>query len=407
MFAGTVTIINSTLADNTAAGGVAYGGGVWAGQDSLVTITGSTIAGNRFAAGTPRGAAFFQITGGSGSVEVQDSVVANPISGTNCAAGGRLPDFLGKNLIDDTSCGAASASRTIGDALLGPLADNTGPTDTRVPAPGSPALDAASSCVTPADQRGSARPVGPACDLGAVEVGADLQAGVSVSNPNPSAGSDIVVTASVLNKGSDRSTGTTMTVVATGASQLLSASGPCTLAGLTATCSFGAVDAGATATALLTVRMPSSGPVSFSAAANSAQADPNPANNTASASAEVPVGPQPQPQPQPVPGACSVVRNGTAKADVLTGTGVGDRIAGKGGNDRIDGQAGQDCLSGGKGNDRLTAGADADRVSGGAGRDRVNVRDGAKDQVSCGPGRDRVIADRKDVLSKCEVVRRK
>lgn len=57
------------------------------------------------------------------------------------------------------------------DPLLGPLADNGGPTPTRHPLDGSPLLDADPAC--PAgeiDQRGVARPQGPACDIGAVEV---------------------------------------------------------------------------------------------------------------------------------------------------------------------------------------------------------------------------------------------
>jgi hypothetical protein len=57
--------------------------------------------------------------------------------------------------------------------LLGPLANNGGPTLTHMPQAGSPAIDQGSGC--PAiDQRGAARPVGPACDIGAVEYGASL-----------------------------------------------------------------------------------------------------------------------------------------------------------------------------------------------------------------------------------------
>ncbi|MEZ5209162.1 MAG: choice-of-anchor Q domain-containing protein [Acidimicrobiales bacterium] len=55
------------------------------------------------------------------------------------------------------------------DVGLGPLADNGGPTLTRLPAPGSPLLDRAVGTCGPADQRGLPRPQGPACDTGAVE----------------------------------------------------------------------------------------------------------------------------------------------------------------------------------------------------------------------------------------------
>jgi hypothetical protein len=63
-----------------------------------------------------------------------------------------------------------------GTAALGPLADNGGPTLTHMPLAGSGAVDAvpvgtAGLCdgTDPVDQRGVARPTGPACDLGAVE----------------------------------------------------------------------------------------------------------------------------------------------------------------------------------------------------------------------------------------------
>jgi hypothetical protein len=54
------------------------------------------------------------------------------------------------------------------DPLLGPLGDNGGPTDTRLPGFLSPALDAAGGC-SGTDQRGVVRPQGTACDMGAVE----------------------------------------------------------------------------------------------------------------------------------------------------------------------------------------------------------------------------------------------
>lgn len=58
--------------------------------------------------------------------------------------------------------------------LLGALTDNGGPTLSRMPHAGSPALDRipAGSPVcylVPLDQRGSTRPVGSGCDAGSVE----------------------------------------------------------------------------------------------------------------------------------------------------------------------------------------------------------------------------------------------
>jgi hypothetical protein len=58
--------------------------------------------------------------------------------------------------------------------LLGPLADNGGPTATELPLPGSPLIDQGGLPATAGcpllDQRGRPRPSGPACDIGAVEV---------------------------------------------------------------------------------------------------------------------------------------------------------------------------------------------------------------------------------------------
>jgi len=55
---------------------------------------------------------------------------------------------------------------------LGPLQPNGGPTQTHVPGPGSPGIDAidVSDCEVVDDQRGIERPQGPRCDVGSVEV---------------------------------------------------------------------------------------------------------------------------------------------------------------------------------------------------------------------------------------------
>lgn len=63
------------------------------------------------------------------------------------------------------------------DPRLGPLADNGGPTPTRLLLAGSPALNAANPAAPGSggvaceatDQRGLVRPIGPRCDIGAVE----------------------------------------------------------------------------------------------------------------------------------------------------------------------------------------------------------------------------------------------
>jgi Ca2+-binding RTX toxin-like protein len=87
--------------------------------------------------------------------------------------------------------------------------------------------------------------------------------------------------------------------------------------------------------------------------------------------------------------------------DDLTGGRLGDLLYGGDGADRIMGTGGSDVIRGGRGSDLL---------SGGPGRDVINARDSwlhpSRDTVRCGAGRDRVIADRRDSLRGCEMIRR-
>jgi hypothetical protein len=79
------------------------------------------------------------------------------------------------------------------DPKLGPLANNGGRTLTMSLLPGSPAIDAADPAGAPAtDQRGIARPVGPASDIGAFEYG--LPAVLHISG-SQGTGLDILVSA--------------------------------------------------------------------------------------------------------------------------------------------------------------------------------------------------------------------
>ena len=116
--------------------------------------------------------------------------------------------------------------------------------------------------------------------------------------------------------------------------------------------------------------------------------DSDPSNNTSALVLRVAAAPAAK---------AGVTRRGTSRRDVLVGTARNDRLAGRGGNDVLLGLAGADTLDGGAGRDR---------VEGGAGNDTIKAKDGTRDRVSCGSGRDTVAADRSDLLSSCEVVRR-
>jgi hypothetical protein len=165
--AGTVGLVNSTVIDN------------------IAPVAANVGAGQRLDAfGSIIGPAKTDIGGG----QVQPTE-------TNCRVSSARS--FGYNVVSDGSCGLNGPGDAIGVLPgLGPLAENGGPGETRLPEPGSPALDRIppSSCGFPPfgdvlegeqhveglvddrlvlmakDQRGVARPQGAGCDAGAVEV---------------------------------------------------------------------------------------------------------------------------------------------------------------------------------------------------------------------------------------------
>lgn len=189
---GTATATNCTFSGNSAA---TDGGGL--SGNGLTTLNNVTITDN-IADDDNNG------TGDGGGIAAAGGfILKNTLLAGNTDRGGEAPDCSltsissdGHNLLGDVSgCGfAASTGDLIGasgspiDPLLGPLADNGGPTDTHLLLPGSPAIDAGDACPD-TDQRGESRPAdgddnGSAiCDIGAVE-----------RNPTPPVGPDLIGT---------------------------------------------------------------------------------------------------------------------------------------------------------------------------------------------------------------------
>lgn len=217
VYAGSVTIGNSTFADNKADNGAA----IWTGNATLA-IDGSTFAGNQAeeiggaifnnASATIRNSTFYKNrtapTGGlwAGAIYNQGNMMLINITiANNSALGGGGISYgdgsntsllnvilaynspgnclgpvtsLGHNLESANSCGLNAAGDMINtNPLLGPLADNGGSTHTMALLPGSPAIDAGSNAQCPSvDQRNVRRPQdgdlnGPdECDIGAYEV---------------------------------------------------------------------------------------------------------------------------------------------------------------------------------------------------------------------------------------------
>ena len=174
----TLTIQNVTFVSNNASAGI--GGGLF--NDSTALIYNSTFSDN---------AAF----GGGGAVAsdaslyLYNSILANSVgSADDCFNDGGTVDANVRNLIEVSSCGAASLSS---DPLLGPLADNGGPTMTMEPMYNSPVINAgdAATCLL-YDQRGIARPSEAACEIGAFEVPDSVVpfvVSIVRANPDPTA----------------------------------------------------------------------------------------------------------------------------------------------------------------------------------------------------------------------------
>ena len=206
---GNVTVIDSTFSTNSAS----VGGGGIASYDTL-TVTNSTFSHNSASYGggifndagalTVINSTFTNNNGGGivhegedrdlvivGSLDVTGSIMAdNP--GGDCQVWSG-PVSIRYSLMKDTGPSACDLTDGVNgnligvDPLLGPLADNGGPTETHALQAGSPAIDAIPSgaavaaadgqavnlvcngLVPDRDQRGVPRPQGNGCDIGAFE----------------------------------------------------------------------------------------------------------------------------------------------------------------------------------------------------------------------------------------------
>jgi predicted outer membrane repeat protein len=176
-------VSNSTITENTATGD---GGGISSRPGEVFPITSSTVARNA----ANRGSNLFEEEDG---IALTSTILAEPLGGDNCARSREdVPPVgsRGYNLADDNSCLLNHATDQSGvDALLWPLADNGGPTETMLPALASPAIDHGLTGELTTDQRGLTRPHdllgvpnpagGDGADVGAIE----LQEGEHVPSP--------------------------------------------------------------------------------------------------------------------------------------------------------------------------------------------------------------------------------
>jgi hypothetical protein len=187
------SIRNSTVSGNVAA---ICGGGLYLYNIRELPIANSTIAGNTSATrGGGIATTIWNYTGG-------DNVVLNSaiIAGNSAGNGADLSFYSSHPIVSNNSLigvansggftltGIGNLTGTLAvplNALLGPLADNGGPTKTHALLPGSPAINAGNITVGLAfDQRGPNHPrvVGSAADIGAFEIGPPAVSSVVVDD---------------------------------------------------------------------------------------------------------------------------------------------------------------------------------------------------------------------------------
>ncbi len=203
-----VTLDASTVDDNDAS---STGGGVWA--DQTAEVTNSTVTGNR-AGGGGGGLAVvntrialvyatvasneagvganLQMLAGSDELTSFASVVAEPGGGgADCDLDPAVvTSSQGYNVAGDASCGFGAAPGDVDGGFpveLGALADNGGPTPTRLP--GGFLVDLVECDEIVVDQRGVTRSQGTACDVGAVELEVEEPPGTTDPRPPSDPGS--------------------------------------------------------------------------------------------------------------------------------------------------------------------------------------------------------------------------
>jgi CSLREA domain-containing protein len=324
----TLTIIDSTVAANTAPGPMSEGGGINAETGAVLNVINSTVSGNSATADgggihvigltTPtvnvlsstitansaaNGGGTFPEAGNT--VNLKGSILAG---NTGTASGPDCGDALnsqGNNMIGTTAGCVVTPQGTdiIGQAPgLAPLADNGGSTQTHALAANSPAIGKGPADAPAADQRGVAR---SAPDIGAYELTTCL--GIVVNRVGSSAADILTGTGGtdgfLLLEGNDTASG---------------------LGGNDAFCGAGGND----------------------------------------------------------------ILKGSAGNDKATGDVGKDKLIGGPGKDKLKGGAGKDSLFGNTGKDSLFGGAGKDRLNGGAGKDKLKGQ-GGRDSCKGGAGKDK------------------
>ena len=181
----TLSLTSCTIASNSASGSnFDFGGGIY--NVSTLRVTNSTIAGNRAGFGG----------GLHGNATFANSILAANTAvylGHDCQGTIDSYDYNLIQILNGLNILGATANVVFGqDPLLGPLADNGGPTRTMALRDGSPAIDKGTAFGVLTDQRGAPRPFdiasvgnasnGDGSDIGAFELGTP---GLVISRARP------------------------------------------------------------------------------------------------------------------------------------------------------------------------------------------------------------------------------
>ncbi len=183
-----LVVRNSTITQNIASGGFAFGAGLVGGcltvvqnstfADNFIDPSSATFGGNNLTTLPPASLGSCS----AATLRVSNSIVAGGGAGGDC--GGDITS-VGGNLDTDGTCGfTLPGDRRAATAGLAALADNGGPTNTRALLASSGALELGDDCLA-ADQRGIARPQGGRCDAGAFESALAAPAPVVTGAPGP------------------------------------------------------------------------------------------------------------------------------------------------------------------------------------------------------------------------------
>lgn len=306
---GTISLTNSTISGNRAVGGTGgsvLGGGPGVGGDGrgmggavlnyrgLTIVQASTVASNTAA----QGAALEMFSEAApAALSLARSIVADSAGLYDCKAwqstvnGSALVSFGSDNLVErNTTFGSGSPAcagvvSSADPGLFPLLVVAPGLTPVHGLGSASPAINAVvGPCTEATDQRGITRPIGPSCDIGAFEFSrADLQLAYSVPT-QVTAGTNLVSTLTVTNNGPAWSTDVRVIHFLPLGLAFVSNSGACTTA---FPCSLPSMAPGQQATITTTFFVPSNyfgdNPLQSTATVFSLD-DPVGSNNSASAS---------------------------------------------------------------------------------------------------------------------------